>query len=351
MKDLNQNEKPAVNQLEKKLRRYLPLKHFLFTAFSRNALFLIIRAFNWEQPAEIIIPAFTCPVIKFTIEASGIRAVPVDAEKDGLNIDPELIEQAINSNTKAVYVVHTYGNPAQIQKICAIARAHDLIVIEDLAHSLFTSTNGKLLGTYGDFAILSFTKQTIDFEGGAVATNHTEIYRRMLQLRDEYQQQGSVSFSGLVDSYVRIVGSWWESGFSLLALGFMKMHDRLNSLIYKGSYGISIDFSKFYMSSLGAWLANIQLAGLYKKKKAPGFLNRDTSQDCQMSQSPYHLGMPVAGELIDRILSFRTWHNANQPGQYPRADHLHETLRIYSKTKSAFGKRSLTLPDNSILES
>lgn len=330
------------------------MKHFLVTAFSRNALLLLIKAYGWEQPAEIIIPAFTCPVIKHTVEAANVKAVPVDAEPNGLNIDPEAIKEAITPNTKAIYVVHTYGTPVQIEKICAIAREHDLIVIEDLAHTLFTTYKGHQLGTFGDFAILSFTKQIIDFEGGAVATNNTEIYNKMLQLREEYQQPGSFSFGGLIDSYVRIVGSWWESGFSLPALVMMKFHDRLNRLIYKGSYGISIDYSKFYASSLGSWLVLVQLDKLYKKKmkldfvENSGVLNQAVGKP--RFRSPYNVGMAILGSDHEKLLSFRTWHNANEPGHYPRADRLHDNLRIFSKMKSLFGKQQKAVPKDSILD-
>ena len=243
-------EKPIVKELENKLHRLMPYKHFMVTAFSRNAFFLLIKAYGWEKPAEIIIPAFTCPVIKYTVEAANVIPVPVDAEKTGLNIDPDLIEKSITNNTRAIYVVHTYGIPAQIQKICYIAKKYGLVVIEDLAHSLFTPHRGEQLGTYGDHAILSFTKQIINFEGGAIATNNSEVFQEMLALREQYQEKKRFSFGWLIDSYVRLVGSWWESSFSRSALCLMRSNDWINRVIYKGSYGIRIDHSKFYASAI-----------------------------------------------------------------------------------------------------
>ena len=118
-----------VHQLEKKLSELMPLKHFLATGFSRNSLFLLIKAYGWEKGREIIIPAFTCPVIPKTIELSGMTPVPVDSESDGLNIDPDLVCSAITEKTCAIYVVHTYGTPAKIDKIVAIAREKGLIVM------------------------------------------------------------------------------------------------------------------------------------------------------------------------------------------------------------------------------
>lgn len=338
-------EQPMVRQLEKKLGQLMPLKHFLVTGFSRNAFYLLIKAFNWEKPAEIIIPAFTCPVIRHTVEAANAIPVPVDAETGGLNIDPDLIEAAITSNTKAIYVVHTYGTPAQIHRICAMAREHNLIVIEDLAHSLFTDYNGRQLGTYGDFAILSFTKQIIGFAGGAIATNHTAVYLKMLNLQEQYQQPGRFSIGSMVDSYVRLTGSWWESGFSLPALALMKFHDWLNEVIYGGSYGIKIDFSKFYASNTGSGLALRQLERLYKRKKR-------ISANCPGTKisSPYHTGLAADNEFLNRFLSFRTWHNPNINGIYPRSDCLYQQLRIFSRIKSFVREQSNTIPESPIIK-
>jgi hypothetical protein len=341
-------EKLTVKQLEKKLGQLIPLQHFLVTGFSRNAFYLLIKAFAWEKPAEIIIPAFTCPVIKHTVEAANVIPVPVDAEEGGLNIDPHLIEKAISPNTKAIYVVHTYGTPAKIQKICAIARENHLIVIEDLAHSLFTMYNGNQLGTYGDFAILSFTKQIINFEGGAVVTNNTEIYLKMLKLREQYRQQGKLSISSLIDSYVRMVGSWWESGFSVPSLCLMNINDWLNNAIYKGSYGISIDFTRFYASNMGSRLALLQLEKLYKKKIKldDGWNSESIITTAEKIHSPYNVGLASDREIINRLLSFRTWHNPNKNGIYPRSDCLYRQLRIFCRAKSYFQEKPNVIPES-----
>jgi len=346
-------EKPIVKELEKKLGELIPLKHFLVTAFARNAFFLLIKAFGWEKPAEIIIPAYTCPVIKHTVEAANVIPVPVDAEKAGLNIDPDLLEKAVTKYTKAVYVVHTYGTQAQIDRICSIAREKNLVVIEDLAHSLFTTYKGNQLGTYGDFAVLSFTKQIVDFEGGAIATNNTAIYQKMLELREQYQQEGNFSFSSLIDSYVRMVGSWWESGFSLPALCFMKFNDWINNVIYKGSYGIRIDFSKFYISNMGSHLALLQLERLYKRKKKLSSSWSDTGKffidsgikDHSIAVSPYNTRLTSDQDILSRQLSFRTWHNPNQIALYPRSDCLYRQLRIFSRSRSHFREQSKVIPE------
>ena len=341
-------EKPIVKELEQLLGQLMPLKHFMVTAFARNAFFLLIKACGWEKPAEIIIPAFTCPVIKYTVEAANAVPIPVDAEVNGINIDPELIKKAITANTRAIYVVHTYGNPAQIQKICSIAREHDLVVIEDLAHSLFTAWQGEQLGTYGDYAILSFTKEIIDFEGGAIATNNSEVYQKMLTLREEYQQKKRFSLGWLIDSYVRLIGSWWESGFSRSALCFMRFNDWINEVIYKGSYGIRIDHSQFHASAMGSRLALLQLKGLQQKKSKPG---SDWYEACHLSgegsppATPYNIKLIPEPDVFIRRHSFRTWHNPYKTGLYPRADSLFQQLRVFSRMKTYSRESDRVVPE------
>ncbi|HQL84020.1 MAG TPA: aminotransferase class I/II-fold pyridoxal phosphate-dependent enzyme, partial [Spirochaetota bacterium] len=172
---------PAAQALERKLAELAPLKHFVATGFARNGLFLLARALGWDASAEIIIPAFTCPVIRHTIESAGAMPVPVDAEPDGLNIDADLIEKAITDKTRAVYVVHTYGTAAHMERICAVAKRHNLAVIEDVAHAPFYRYRGRQLGTWGDFAVYSFTKKLVNYEGGAIGTNDTAAFREMMR--------------------------------------------------------------------------------------------------------------------------------------------------------------------------
>ncbi len=331
-----------VHKLEKKLSKLMPLKHFLATGFSRNSIFLLIKAYGWEKGREIIIPAFTCPVIPKTIELSGMIPVPVDSEIDGLNIDPGRICSAITENTRAIYVVHTYGTPAKIEKIVNIAREKGLIVIEDIAHSLFSNYKGKQLGTFGDYAILSFTKKNINFEGGAIGTDNEKIYNKMVSLADKYNAPKKTSFDDIIDKYVRILGSWWESGFSLPALLLMKFNDFFNEIIYKGGYGIRVDDSKFHSEPFSSKVTLAQLDMMKSGKKAAEFDSYkkkfrnyvdiiDVKGDGNNTLPDYYAGIAIKKSGFFKLLSFRTWHNVNHTGKYPRADYLYSNYRIFSK--------------------
>lgn len=337
--------------LEEKLSSLMPLKYFIFTGYARNALYLLLKAHEWDEKAEVIIPAYTCSIISIAVREAGAVCVPVDAEDNGLNIDPEKIKKAITKNTKAIYVVHTYGTAAKIDEICMMAKKHKLIVIEDLAQSLFSTYKGKQLGTFGDFALLSFTKKIKNFEGGAIGSNNRRINEKMLQLQSNYREyfrvEPSPSLQARGERFVRYLGSLWESSFPLYVLLFGKCLDFWTYLMFKGKYGLFIDRTKFFMTDLAKSLTLAQLDGLYKKNSNAEYLkfrkahdNKIIMFDINQSQEDtlpaYYTGIPKNRKWLLRLLSFRTWHNCNDPGKYPRADYLFSNNRIFSRTVLLF---------------
>lgn len=352
--DRDMKKKRAAEKLQDKLAELIPLRHYVLTGYARNGLILLMKALQWDGPAEIIIPAFTCPVIRHTIAAAGLVPIPVDAEENGINIDPEKIKAAITERTKAVYVVHTYGMAARIDTICAIAKKNGLMVIEDLAHGPFGTYRGKALGTFGDAAVLSFTKKTVNFEGGAIGTNNAALYARMTMLQREYGKRRPYSLACFIEMFVRLVGSWWESAFSPAALILMKLNDAINRLIYKGSYGISIEASGYFPTEIGCRITLRQIERLfmsYRDNKATYRERAEAATDLLQyrpyQQNPdtqpfYLTGIPVRRRRLYRLLSFRTWRNSNCPGAFPRADYLYDNYRIFSRAVYPFlsGRKS-----------
>lgn len=345
-----ETQHPAL-ELERRLAGLVPLKHFMATGFARNGLFLLARALGWDGSSEIIIPAFTCSIIRHTIEAAGAKAVPVDAEPDGLNIDPVLVEKAITGRTRAIYVVHTYGTAARMELICAIATRHGLTVIEDVAHAPFYRYRGRQLGTFGDFAVYSFTKKMINYEGGAIGTSNTDAFNALMALRAQYREDRPLTAAGMIDGYVRLVGSWWETGFSIAALCLMKLNDFVNRILFRGSYGISIDPGKFMPGRTASRVTLRQLDALHDAVAENNARYRAFREGTGGAIEVYGTGRNTAGTLpryytgtvkgrntLLKLISFRTWRNSNTPGEFPRADYLYENYRVFSKAV-LFGKR------------
>jgi dTDP-4-amino-4,6-dideoxygalactose transaminase len=151
----------------------------------RSALFSILQAFDIHSGDEIIVQAFTCVAVPNAVYWTG--ATPVYADIDeSLNIDPESFRNKITPRTKAVIVQHTFGIPAQIDKILAIASKNHIYVIEDCAHSLGGSYKKKILGSWGDAAFFSFGRDKIIssvFGGiGFIHKKHKDAGKRLVDI-------------------------------------------------------------------------------------------------------------------------------------------------------------------------
>lgn len=161
---------------------------------------------------EVIVPSFT---FVSTANAFTLRgAVPrfIDIRPDTLNIDPDLLEGAITSRTKALVPIHYAGVAAEMDKIMNIARQYRLHVVEDNAHGLFGAYRGKALGTIGTFGTLSFheTKNFTCGEGGALLINDEHFIERAEIIREKGTNR-SRFFRGQVDKY-----TWVDIGSSYL---------------------------------------------------------------------------------------------------------------------------------------
>jgi CDP-6-deoxy-D-xylo-4-hexulose-3-dehydrase len=135
---------------------------------------------------EVITAALAFPTTLNPIVQYGLVPVFVDTEEGTYNLDASLLERAFSERTRAVFVAHTLGNPADMDTIMAFARAHGLYVIEDTCDALDSRFGGKLCGTFGDLSTFSFyaAHHITMGEGGAVLTDSAELYRQALSLRD-----------------------------------------------------------------------------------------------------------------------------------------------------------------------
>jgi len=135
-----------------------------------SALHLALLSAGVGPGDEVITPSLNNIGDLQAIAMCGARPVFVDIREEDLAIDPALIKPAITSRTKAIIPLHYMGVPCQIDKICEIARAQGIAVIEDAAHATGTFLNSRALGTIGDFGCFSFDaiKTVTCIDGGAV---------------------------------------------------------------------------------------------------------------------------------------------------------------------------------------
>jgi dTDP-4-amino-4,6-dideoxygalactose transaminase len=180
------------------------------------------------QPGdEVIMPSYTFVSTANAFVLRGGIPVFVDIREDTLNIDERLIEAAITSRTKAIVPVHYAGVGCEMDTIMAIARMHNLLVIEDAAQGVMASYKGRPLGTIGDLGCYSFheTKNIISGEGGALLVNNQAFSERAEIIREKGTNR-SQFFRGQVDKYTWVdIGSSYLPGELIAAFLWAQMEE------------------------------------------------------------------------------------------------------------------------------
>jgi dTDP-4-amino-4,6-dideoxygalactose transaminase len=176
-----------VEAFEKEFARYCATKYCIGVGNGLDALHLILRGYGIGSGDEVIVPAHTFIATWLAVSYAGATPVPVEPDNRTYNIDPEQIEQAITSNTRAIMPVHLYGQPADMDRISDIARQHDLKVIEDAAQAHGGRYKGRRVGSLGDAAGFSFYpgKNLGAFgDAGAVVTNDKALNDNIRMFRN-----------------------------------------------------------------------------------------------------------------------------------------------------------------------
>lgn len=175
-----------VAAFEREFSFYLKAKHAIGVNSGTDALYLALRSLGIGEGDEVITTPSTFIATGETIIRTGARPVFVDVRESDSNMDADLIEKKITKRTKAVLPVHLYGFACDMDKICRIARAHKLKVIEDCAQAIGASLGNARLGTFGDASCFSFypTKNLGAFgDGGAIVTADEKIAEELRVLR------------------------------------------------------------------------------------------------------------------------------------------------------------------------
>ncbi len=185
------------------------IQRVLLTPSCTAALEMAAMLLNLGPDDEVILPSFTFVSTANAIVRLGARPVFVDIRPDTLNLDENLIEEAVTERTRAIFPVHYAGIACEMDRILAIARRHGLRVVEDAAQGVNAFFNGQALGTIGDLGTYSFheTKNYICGEGGALCINDPELVERAEIIRDKGTNRRQF-FRGQVDKYTWVdVGS------------------------------------------------------------------------------------------------------------------------------------------------
>ena len=176
-----------VDAFEQEFAAYTDTKHCVGVANGLDALHLALLAMEIGAGDEVIVPTNTYIATWLAVSQCGAIPVPVEPVESTYNLDPSRIEAAITPRTKAIFPVHLYGQPADLDPILAIARKHGLLVLEDAAQAHGARYKGKRIGHHGDVVAWSFYPgKNLGALGdaGAVTTNNDEFADRIRVLRN-----------------------------------------------------------------------------------------------------------------------------------------------------------------------
>jgi UDP-2-acetamido-2-deoxy-ribo-hexuluronate aminotransferase len=174
-------------ELEENFKAFHGMKEAIGVASGTDALHLAVRALGLGPGDEVITTPFTFFATVEAIMYVGATPVLCDVDPDTYNIDPVAAEKLITKKTKAILPVHIFGNPADMEKITALAAAHNLKIIEDCAQSIGASLNGKMTGSFGDAGCFSFypTKNLGAYgDGGMIILRDGEVADEVRKLRN-----------------------------------------------------------------------------------------------------------------------------------------------------------------------
>jgi len=171
---------PHVAEFERKFAEWLGVPYVFGAATGRSAFQLALEALDMRKGGEIIVPAFTFPVMPMVAKRMGYKPVFCPVNPETFNAGPKEIEPKLTDNTVGVLATHLFGRPAPIAELAELTRARGIRLMEDAAHACGVRTGGKQIGTFGDAGIFSFAqgKNMPCFGGGAVAISDPEVAER-----------------------------------------------------------------------------------------------------------------------------------------------------------------------------
>lgn len=176
---------PKVRELEQKLCEVTGAKYAVAVSNGTAALHVAAMAAGFGPGDEVIVSSITFAASSNCVLYCGAKPVFADINPETYNIDPDSIRKLITPKTKGVVAVDFTGQAVQLNEIRQICKEHNLVLIEDAAHSIGTKYDGKPVGSIADMTTFSFhpVKTVTSGEGGAITTNDEETYKHLLRLR------------------------------------------------------------------------------------------------------------------------------------------------------------------------
>lgn len=228
-----------ITQFENAFSDYIGIKHSAAVCNGTVAIHVALLALGIGEGDEVIVPSFTYIASVNAIQYTGAKPIFAESDLTTWQIDPNKTEEIITPKTKAIMVVHLYGQPCEMDSIKKIAAKHKLFIIEDCAEAFGSLYNGKHVGTIGEIATFSFfgNKTITTGEGGMVVTNDPSLIEKVIHLKGQGLAKNR-------EYYHDIIGYNYRMTNICAAIGAAQL-ERANELIEK-----KIQIAKWYEEKL-----------------------------------------------------------------------------------------------------
>jgi dTDP-4-amino-4,6-dideoxygalactose transaminase len=296
---LFQRVRPSENSegltLQTEFAKYLGAKHAYAFNSGRSALMAILAAMELENGSEVLLQAFTCNAAVNPIRWAGLEPVFVDCDEN-YNLSAADLKKKITGKSKAVMVQHTFGLPAEIDAIQKVCAEHNLILIEDCAHSLGAEYHGRRIGTFGKAAFFSFGRDKIIscVYGGMAVTDDQNLAKKIAAFQEKAGNPSDWwTFQQLLHPVLMdkiILPSYSILGKHLLVL-FQWFHVLSKAIHWKEKRGLAPDYFPKRLPDKLAVLALNQFKKLekfneHRRKIAELYYNKLKGGDCVLPARP-----------------------------------------------------------------
>lgn len=181
---------PKVREFEEEFAEYIGVEYAVATDSGTSALHTTLASLGIRKGDEVITPTFSFISTASCVLMQGAKPVFCDIDQKTFNINPEEIEKIISDRTKAVIVVHLYGQPCDMRHIMEICEDHNLALIEDACQAHGAEYKGKKVGSFGDGCFSFYpTKNMTTGEGGMITANNDKIAKIARMIRDHGQKE------------------------------------------------------------------------------------------------------------------------------------------------------------------
>ena len=197
---------------EDKIKTLLQTDKYLTVSSGRRALYIGLKSLGIGKGDELILPAFTTDIVPMVVRETGAMPIPTDVNLDDYNINIESVLERISDRTKAILTVHTWGYPSDVKALREICEDHDLFLIEDAASAFGAEYNGKPVGTFGDFGMLSFGvgKSISMGAGGGIIVSDGKMFEEIKNRsfkKKALSKKNNAKFKSSAKIFVKILGS------------------------------------------------------------------------------------------------------------------------------------------------